>query len=56
LLPTNKCIGGLDELMQNLQDYITMTKGKRLTLEWALIEGENDTRETAQKLGKLVKK
>jgi 23S rRNA (adenine2503-C2)-methyltransferase len=56
LLPANERFGGLDELMQSLQDYITITKGKRLTLEWALIEGENDTPETAHKLGKLIKK
>jgi 23S rRNA (adenine2503-C2)-methyltransferase len=55
LLPANKRYGGLDELMQSLQEYIATT-GKRITLEWALIEGENDTPETAHQLGKLVKK
>lgn len=55
LLPANKRYGGLNELMQTLQDYI-QTTGKRITLEWALIEGENDTPETAHQLGKLVHK
>ena len=55
LLPANKRYGGLDELMQALKEYIATT-GKRVTLEWALIEGENDTPETAHELGKLVKK
>jgi 23S rRNA (adenine2503-C2)-methyltransferase len=55
LLPANKRYGGLDELMQSLQEYISTT-GKRITLEWALIEGENDTPETAHQLGKLIKK
>lgn len=55
LLPANRRYGGLDELMSTLKDYI-QTTGKRITLEWALIEGENDTPETAHKLGKLVEK
>lgn len=55
MLPANKRYGGLDELMQSLKEYIATT-GKRVTLEWALIEGENDTPETAHQLGKLVKK
>lgn len=55
LLPANKRYGGLNELMKALQDYIKAT-GKRVTLEWALIEGENDTPETAHQLGKLIKK
>eukprot|EP00526_Cylindrotheca_closterium_P005883 CAMPEP_0113620898 /NCGR_PEP_ID=MMETSP0017_2-20120614/10660_1 /TAXON_ID=2856 /ORGANISM="Cylindrotheca closterium" /LENGTH=566 /DNA_ID=CAMNT_0000530593 /DNA_START=192 /DNA_END=1892 /DNA_ORIENTATION=- /assembly_acc=CAM_ASM_000147 len=55
LLPANKRNGGLKELMTALQDYISTT-GKRVTLEWALIEGENDTPETAHELGKLIKK
>ena len=42
-------------MMTALQDYISTT-GKRVTLEWALIEGENDTPETAHELGKLIKK
>jgi hypothetical protein len=53
LLPANKRNGGLNELMQTLQNYIKTT-GRRITLEWALIEGENDTPETAHQLGKLI--
>ncbi len=53
LLPANKRNGGLKELMQALKNYI-QTTGKRITLEWALIEGENDTPETAHQLGKLI--
>ena len=53
LLPANKRNGGLKELMSTLQQYIQST-GKRITLEWALIEGENDTPETAHQLGKLI--
>jgi 23S rRNA (adenine2503-C2)-methyltransferase len=55
LLPANKRNGGLKELMTCLSDYITTT-GRRITLEWALIEGENDTPETAHNLGNLIKK
>jgi wyosine [tRNA(Phe)-imidazoG37] synthetase (radical SAM superfamily) len=55
LLPANIRYGGLDRLMETLQNY-SRTTGKRITLEWALIEKENDTPETAPKLGKLVKK
>ena len=53
LLPANKRYGGLKVLMKALQDYVSST-GKRITLEWALIEGENDTPETAHELGRLV--
>jgi hypothetical protein len=55
LLPANRRNGGLDELMSTLKQYI-QTTGKRITLEWALIEGENDTPETAHQLGKLIHK
>ncbi|KAL3933590.1 MAG: hypothetical protein SGBAC_010331 [Bacillariaceae sp.] len=55
LLPANKRNGGLKVLMKALQDYIHTT-GKRITLEWALIEGENDTPETAHELGRLIKR
>jgi 23S rRNA (adenine2503-C2)-methyltransferase len=55
LIPANLRYGGLDRLMETLREY-SKTTGKRITLEWALIEHENDTPETAHKLGKLVKK
>jgi 23S rRNA (adenine2503-C2)-methyltransferase len=53
LLPANRRFGGLDELMDSLKDYIDTT-GRRITLEWALIEGQNDGVETARQLGKLI--
>ena len=55
LLPANKRYGGLHELMTTIYDYIETT-GRRITLEWALIEGENDTPEVARKLGNLIRK
>ena len=55
LLPANKRYGGLHELMTTLHEYIETT-GRRLTLEWALIEGENDTPEMSKKLGMLLRK
>lgn len=55
LLPANRRYGGLNELMTTLHEYIEST-GRRLTLEWALIENENDTPATAHKLGNLLKK
>lgn len=54
LLPANRRNGGLKELMTTLREYIEST-GRRITLEWALINGENDTPETARTLGNLVK-
>jgi len=53
LLPANRRYGGLKELMSTLHEYIETTR-RRITLEWALIEGENDTPENARKLGQLV--
>lgn len=41
------------ELMDACRYYIRQT-GRRLTFEWALIHRENDTREQAQALGKLL--
>ncbi len=42
------------ELMDACHYYISQT-GRRLTFEWALIQGENDTREQAQALGELLR-
>jgi hypothetical protein len=53
LLPANQRYGGLGELMSTLKEYIDTT-GRRITLEWALIEKQNDTPETARKLGQLI--
>ena len=52
LLPIGKR-WGLDELMAACHYYIAKT-GRRLTFEWALINGENDTVEQADALGRLV--
>uniref|UniRef100_A0A7S1DYM6 Radical SAM core domain-containing protein n=1 Tax=Hemiselmis andersenii TaxID=464988 RepID=A0A7S1DYM6_HEMAN len=43
----------LSELMQACRDYIRDT-GRRITFEWALIAGKNDTPETAHELGALL--
>lgn len=53
LLPANHRYGGLHELMCALREYMHTT-GNRITLEWALIAGQNDSTETAQELGNLI--
>ncbi len=53
LLPVNKR-WPLKDLMQACRYYIEKT-GRRLTFEWALISGENDTPEQANLLGNLLK-
>ena len=53
LLPANQRYGGLSELMTALKEYMDQT-GQRITLEWALIEGQNDGVDTAKQLGHLV--
>ena len=55
LLPANRRFGGLEALMTTLREYIEKT-GRRVTLEWALIAGENDGPETARSLGRLIAK
>jgi 23S rRNA (adenine2503-C2)-methyltransferase len=55
LLPANRRYGGLDELMPALRDYIETT-GRRITLEWALIQGENDNADSARTLASLVQR
>ncbi len=42
------------ELMEACHYYISQT-GRRLTFEWALIQGENDTQEQAAALGELLR-
>ena len=54
LLPANARYGGLDSLMQCLRDDYVKVTGRRVTLEWALISGQNDTVETARALGQLL--
>jgi 23S rRNA (adenine2503-C2)-methyltransferase len=55
LLPANARYGGLANLWNTLGDYIDQTK-QRITLEWALIENENDDVNTARQLGHLITK
>jgi hypothetical protein len=55
LMPANARYGGLDELMASLKNYIDTT-GRRITLEWALIEGQNDTPQVASELGQLIRR
>jgi 23S rRNA (adenine2503-C2)-methyltransferase len=52
LLPINKKYP-LDELMAACREYVKQTR-RRLTFEWALVEGVNDTPEQAQKLAALL--
>jgi 23S rRNA (adenine2503-C2)-methyltransferase len=52
LLPVNRR-WPIAELMDACRYYVDKT-GRRLTFEWALIEGENDTVEQARALGQLV--
>ena len=52
MLPVNKKYP-LEDLMASCKEYIEQTH-RRITFEWALIEGVNDTPEQAQKLGKLL--
>ncbi len=53
LLPVNKR-WNLDELIGACHYYVEKS-GRRLTFEWSLIQGKNDTPEQAHALGKLLK-
>ena len=53
LLPVNRR-WPIAELMDACRYYVAKT-GRRLTFEWALIAGENDTEEQAHKLGQLLR-
>lgn len=52
LIPINRR-WPIAELMATIDYYIDKT-GRRVTIEWALIAGENDTIEQARKLGELL--
>ena len=54
LVPINKRYP-LDVLMSAVRQYIERTR-RRVSFEWALIEGVNDTPEQARALAKLVKR
>jgi 23S rRNA (adenine2503-C2)-methyltransferase len=53
LLPVNRRYP-LEEVIDACRYYVEKT-GRRVTFEWALIRGENDSPETAQKLVNLIK-
>lgn len=53
LLPVNRR-WPLADLMDACRYYVEKT-GRRMTFEWALIAGENDTEEQAHKLGELLR-
>ena len=53
MMPVNKRYP-IDELLKACHEYVEAT-GRRITFEWALINGVNDTPEQAEKLAKLLK-
>lgn len=53
MLPVNKKFP-LADLIQAVRDYAALT-GRRVTFEWALIQGVNDLPETARELSRLLK-
>jgi 23S rRNA (adenine2503-C2)-methyltransferase len=53
MMPVNKRYK-IEELIETCRDYVKAT-GRRVTFEWALIHGVNDTPEVAQKLSALLK-
>lgn len=53
MMPVNKRYN-IDELLDVCREYVEKT-GRRVTFEWALINGVNDTPEQARKLGSLLK-
>lgn len=44
----------IPELIAACKDYVDRT-GRRITFEWALIEGENDSQREAHNLGRLIR-
>jgi 23S rRNA (adenine2503-C2)-methyltransferase len=52
LLPINKRYP-LEELLDAVREYAALT-GRRVTFEWALVAGQNDTPEQAHALGRLL--
>jgi 23S rRNA (adenine2503-C2)-methyltransferase len=53
LMPVNKSYP-IEDLLEVCKEYTNFT-GRRITFEYALIAGENDSEEEAHKLGKLIK-
>jgi 23S rRNA (adenine2503-C2)-methyltransferase len=52
-MPVNRKYN-IEELIQACRKYVEAT-GRRITFEWALINGVNDTPEEARKLATLLK-
>jgi 23S rRNA (adenine2503-C2)-methyltransferase len=53
MMPVNKKYS-VEELIQACREYVETT-GRRITFEWALVNGINDTPEQARKLAALLK-
>lgn len=53
IMPVNKKYS-IDDLIEACKYYIDQTN-RRITFEWALISGKNDTEEIAQELSRLLK-
>jgi 23S rRNA (adenine2503-C2)-methyltransferase len=53
MLPVNKRYP-LAELIDACREYVDLT-GRRITFEWALIQGVNDSADTARELSRLLK-
>ena len=53
LMPVNRR-WDIDELLDAVRYYLQQT-GRRVTFEWALIDGENDTVEVAEALGRRLR-
>jgi 23S rRNA (adenine2503-C2)-methyltransferase len=53
MIPVNKK-HSIEKLIEACKEYIEIT-GRRITFEWALIDGENDSQKEAHALGKLLK-
>ena len=54
IMPVNKRYD-LETLLSSINNYQRKTK-RRVTFEWAAIQGENDDEQAARKLGKLLKR
>ena len=54
MLPVNKRYP-IDELLEACREYIAIT-GRRITFEWALVNGVNDTPEQAHNAGKQTQR
>ncbi len=53
MMPVNRKYN-IADVIEACKYYVTKT-GRRITFEWALIHGVNDTPETAHRLGALLK-